>query len=901
MFLLDSLKGSGFSWQTALSLAVASQRSYDKKDVVIDIAKSRWGFTSVKFLNRRDTQGFIAETSDIQLIAFRGTESFRDWLGNIQVTKIQRPYGSIHKGFFNGFDAVRDEVSHAIANAQTNGKKIWICGHSLGGTLAAIAAVEIAIPAMVSGIYTYGQPRSWDGQSKGFFTEKFPGRYFRFVNDEDIVTKIPPGFEHAGSLIHFDASGNIEERQLESDGLLIEPQALSESEFRQLQEEIKAISNSLPEAELETNSDVLDATVEGIIPGSTDHRIVRYISAINKQASPSESAFDPVLTIEFENLQASNRLRASKSNEFGAQLESTDGGVAEISAMADADDELFPALVQLRTDTWRAPQNIIVQSQFGNYATIEATRQDLKSLSRDPDILSIEASREAGIEELADSLPFVGIDKIHRPPLDERGANAIIGIIDSGVDVLHEAFRDANGQTRILAIWDQRDRTGEREGHTPRDVDPDNFTQAKGSLYLQSDIQGFINDGSTPVRRLRDPSRHGTHVASIAAGRGVGSIADGVAPDAGIIVVVPDMEGSDEDPRSLGYSVSHVAALHFLKKVAAGRNRVLAEARPMAINVSLGMNAGAHDGSSVLENAFDGITGHGRDPGFVIVKSAGNERNHDGHTHVRAFQGLRTVVWNSSADTRTKDYIEAWYDALDDLEFTLVDPTGNRLGPVLISNPEMRADLDGNDCHLSLTPLHRDNGDSRLVITIIPLAAPIHAGQWSLEILGTAVRSRDPMVHLWVERTRGRDIEFSDSDEEMTLSIPGTANTIITVGACHSADPLELTVSSSFGRTRDGRPKPDICAPGARIIAAHAMQDDHQDAIDMTGTSMAAPHVTGALALVMSHRHGAGLPQYNARQLQAALVRTAKKLNGAHHEGFGFGMLDGQALFEMLK
>ena len=216
MFLLDSLKGSGFSWRAALSLAVASDRSYSEEKVIKEIAIARWGFTTVEFINEGDTQGLIAATSDVMLIAFRGTESLGDWIGNIQITQVTRPYGEVHEGFFDDFDVVRAQVARAISIAQTAGKKIWICGHSLGGTLAAIAAAELAIPAMVSGIYTYGQPRSWDGVAKGFFAEKYSGRFFRFVNDDDVVTMLPPGFDHAGSLIHFDASGNIEERQFES-------------------------------------------------------------------------------------------------------------------------------------------------------------------------------------------------------------------------------------------------------------------------------------------------------------------------------------------------------------------------------------------------------------------------------------------------------------------------------------------------------------------------------------------------------------------------------------------------------------------------------------------------------------------------------------------------------------
>ena len=104
--------------------------------------------------------------------------------------------------------------------------------------------------------------------------------------------------------------------------------------------------------------------------------------------------------------------------------------------------------------------------------------------------------------------------------------------------------------------------------------------------------------GPTVLGLFRDPGAHGTHVASIAAGSGVGQLSEGMAPEARIIVVSPHMKTSPNDPPSLGYSNAHVDALHFLKVAAGGNNAVLVDALPIAVNVSLGMNAGAHDGSS---------------------------------------------------------------------------------------------------------------------------------------------------------------------------------------------------------------------------------------------------------------------------------------------------------------
>ena len=381
----------------------------------------------------------------------------------------------------------------------------------------------------------------------------------------------------------------------------------------------------------------------------------------------------------------------------------------------------------------------------------------------------------------------------------------------------------------------------------------------------------------------------------------MGGLGNGMAPDAGIVVVMPKLKSNPADPVSVGYSVSHLQALDFLKRVAAGNNTVSAAALPMAVNVSLGMNAGAHDGTSLLEAGFDSITNKGRDPGFVVVKSAGNERGFGGHARIQAFNGVMPITWESAATFRFEDYFEVWYSALDDLAFTLVDPAGNASPVVSHTNPNVTQTLSGNLAQMELVQRHVDNGDNRLIIQIAPQSAQIQPGNWTLNVQGVNVRSRDPMVNVWVERDDARAVRFKPEVAEITLSIPGTADTVITVAACHSVAPLQLTPSSSFGPTRDGRAKPDLCAPGNNIIAAQAGGSNFGAGATMTGTSMAAPHVTGALALVLSHRaKQSGKPQHNARQLRSALIQTTR-FSGVHNPGPGHGMLDAKSLFDLLK
>ena len=125
-----------------------------------------------------------------------------------------------------------------------------------------------------------------------------------------------------------------------------------------------------------------------------------------------------------------------------------------------------------------------------------------------------------------------------------------------------------------------------------------------------------------------------------------------------------------------------------------------------------------------------------------------------------------------------------------------------------------------------------------------------------------------------------------DGFRTVSITDPGNAEAVITVGATHRRDPHTYGVSyfSSRGPTGDGRLKPDLVAPGEKIQST--TPDNRVDRLD--GTSMAAPHVSGALALIMSrHPELIGQP----RRLKQILCDTATDL-GRERYFQGAGLLD---------
>ncbi len=553
-----------------------------------------------------------------------------------------------------------------------------------------------------------------------------------------------------------------------------------------------------------------------------------------------------------------------------------------------------PVILQVRRLDWNGGEieGFRESSRVGDVVAGHASVSAIEQLSVDPDVIRIDVSRDAGEEELSVSLAAVGGDKVQAMPLNERGANALVGVIDGGLDVLHEAFRNAGGTTRIVALWDQRGLSG------PAPLD-DRGNPLYGTLYTTADIDGIIASGVVPHDLGRDRSGHGTHVTSIAAGRAAGRFTGGLAPEAGIVFVRSKLTTPHGDPNSIGYSMAHVDALAFMERVARE------EQLPIAVNISQGMNAGAHDGTSTLEAAFDNFTSGGRMPGRVLVKSAGNAAADGLHAHFQIGQEqIVHLQWSSQQVSRRDDVIEVWYNSADDLSFVLEAPLHGGTTPALdrsSSPPRVHgAFASGNSYSMTLDRYHRDNGDARLSIRITRgsrnLIAP---GLWTLRVQAASVPTAG-MVDAWIERNNDKPLRFvTHVATDGTLSIPGTARTVISVAALDRFMQGQVMSFSSRGATRDGRRRPDVGAPGLNIEAARAGTRD--DIVAMPGTSMAAPHVTGAIALLLSQQQASGGAQLNANQIRAALNQSSRGFSGHWNSARGWGMLDAEALLQLFR
>ncbi len=538
-----------------------------------------------------------------------------------------------------------------------------------------------------------------------------------------------------------------------------------------------------------------------------------------------------------------------------------------------------PLVIRVGDARWqpRDVPDIEITARLGTIIAASGTHATVDALLRDMEVISVEESYPAGTSECDASVPFIKATEVWNST-GERGAGALVAVIDNGIDVLHEAFLGDDGQSRILEIWDQNG-----DGSPP-----DGFKY--GTLHTAEKIAGYLSSGVVPVRLGRNLQGHGTHVASIAAGRPAGSFSGGVAPAAKIVVVISQPRGP------LGYSNSHIQALDYLDDLAERLDL------PIVVKISQGMNAGAHDGKSALEIAFNEFSKGGRKKGRVIVKSAGNERGKLGHAKITvASDTVETLTWRRRnrqdsnwprLNSTDRDRMELWWNSANTLKMQLVDPSGEE-SPQVSENQTVEGRFaSGDQYKMQYTRRHIDNGDSRLLIEIeANSGAQVRPGIWTLRIESGVVKERGD-IHAWVERERWKLVTFQDHiAEEMTLSIPGTAENVISVAAIKPGRCVAVGSFSSYGPTRDCRPKPEVAAPGVEIKAARGGTADRISA--KSGTSMAAPHVTGAIALLLSKK-----PELTANEIAAALRQKTRNYSGLWDRAQGWGVIDVSALLD---
>lgn len=534
-------------------------------------------------------------------------------------------------------------------------------------------------------------------------------------------------------------------------------------------------------------------------------------------------------------------------------------------AIGDANGEI-DAIIRLKKNT-RPPEQIRIVSQFGDIATCRMLRRDILAVRQHPSVRSLKASRRLN-NDVEESEYSAEIDRPkrsvrRRPRIRETGAGVIIGVIDYGCDFAHHAFRHRDGRTRIRHLWDQR-------SHSDKTRRPDPYR--RGRVFTQGDINAALGDDD-PYNQLDydfNESSHGSHVLDIAAGNGRGRGVRGLAPEAEIIFVHV-ASGDTGGSLNFGDSVGVLEAIDYINRMAGDQ--------PTVINISMGMHGGPHDGSTLVERAFDNLLKSRS--GLSLVQSCGNYYGKRIHCAGQLTTDSRAqMAWQIPRGDNRKKELEIWYPGQDRISVNIQSPDGD----VDIALPRdsrrdliIDGDIIGRAYHRIGDP---GNGDTHVDIFLYGDAPH---GDWKIELRGDNIN--DGNWHSWIERvgrprTQSRFSKGPVSDAVTCGTIAhgrGAIQVAAHKGVHSRSSKPEFASFSSAGPSRDGRSVPLIAAPGYRIWAAKSAdqnkESDHRGVRSASGTSMASPHVTGLVALMLQ-----AAPKASQRQIRHLLKLSAHQM-----------------------
>lgn len=536
----------------------------------------------------------------------------------------------------------------------------------------------------------------------------------------------------------------------------------------------------------------------------------------------------------------------------------------------DSSERLWDVIVKYSgTESGLGGTGIQVVPLLGGYAVVTLPELEIDAYSDREQVEFIEKPKRLYFET------FEGREASCILPVQNgddglSGEGILVGVVDSGVDYFHPDFRNEDGSSRILKLWDQSIPGNPPEGYI------------RGTEYMKDEIDEALALGETEGRRLvpsRDFSRHGTAVLGIAAGNGraSGGVNRGIAYKSDLLVVKMGNARENSFPRT----TELMEGIDYLVRQATQMGK------PIAVNISFGNNYGSHRGDSLLETYISNAANVGRS---VICVGTGNNGNDRIHAAGKLRQGQTEIIEVGIGTYETTLNLQLWKAYADEIEIFIETPSGEKL-------PELSEKIGTQRYRAGETDLLIYYGKpgpfqvtQEIYFEFIPTGTYLTSGIWKLYLRGRRIKEGNYNLWLLGGNILNPMTGFYQPVASETLTIPSTAAKVITVGAYDS----RLNAYADFsgrGGERLSYPKPDLVAPGVNITAPVP----GGGYANVTGTSFATPFVTGSAALMMEW----GIVRKNdpflwGEKVKAYLRRGAQPLPGFEkypNESVGWGTL----------
>ncbi len=486
-----------------------------------------------------------------------------------------------------------------------------------------------------------------------------------------------------------------------------------------------------------------------------------------------------------------------------------------------------------------------------------------------------------------ESLEASGILQIqNQPVLQLKGEGVLVGLIDTGIDYTNDCFRDLSGQSRILAIWDQEDQSGEM----PEGI-------GYGTVYSREMINRALESPDPfSVVPSRDLTGHGTKLAAAAAGsenRDTGWVGAASLSQLAVVRLKPAKRYLKEyymvPEEAEAYQENDIMlAVRYLHELAQKMKM------PLVICIGLGTNMGGHAGTSPLSFYLNTI---GSIAGRCIVIAGGNEANQGHHFYgtlnqEQEYQDVELRVPEKEPGLM----MELWSNSPDVFSVSLISPSGEEIPRVTSGMRNLRFDFlfERTVIYINFQTLDPYSGDQLIVIRMSEPAA----GIWRLRVYGENIINGIYNIWLPVTGFLLEDTAFLDSNPDITLTEPANSEIPITVGA-YRVENGSIYINSSRGYTRKGRIKPDLAAPGVEVLT----YGPGNARTFMTGTSVAAAVTAGAAALMLEW----GIVRerrltIGTLEIKQLMIRGAQRSSAQLYPNrtWGYGTLDLYAAFSVL-
>ncbi|WP_221373293.1 S8 family peptidase [Clostridium perfringens] len=483
------------------------------------------------------------------------------------------------------------------------------------------------------------------------------------------------------------------------------------------------------------------------------------------------------------------------------------------------------------------------------------------------------------------------------PSLNLRGSGVVVAIVDTGIDYLNNEFMREDETTRILRIWDQTIDSGKT---------PDGFIS--GSEYTEEDINKAIQaqkQGQNPydIVPSKDDYGHGTKMAGIVGARGMNREIVGVAPDCEFIIIKLQEAAKEyvdfyyaKGDKAKYRNTDIIMALKYLYELSFTLNK------PMIIYLPLGSNLGDHAGASILERYVD--TKISSRNSLFVVTSTGNQGNTDTHTSGKIKNnGDSQIIELNCGREQQGLVLQIYAQRPSKIKLGILSPSGEifentnprKTKHILINDsPTWKFIYEGTRVQVTYDSPDEFTGDEKFVIKM----DGVTEGVWRFILTGNNIV--DGKYYAWILQREllAEDTRFLNPSPYTTLTIPGTAKTIINT-SYYNQNNGAIVSESGRGYTTKDYIQPIITAGGINAITTKP----GGGTITMSGASVAGAILAGCCALILQWAVVDGNdPQMYATKLQAYIIRGARKREGDTYPNrqWGYGILDMQEIFKSL-